>query len=67
VEKLVEGVATFKIAEERLNRHPRADEDRRPTEDIRVAVDDLTEWRHRDCSVPQTISRFVLRAKTCPS
>lgn len=39
--KLVQGLAAFQVIEQRLDRNPCADEDRRAPENVRVAVHDV--------------------------
>ena len=46
IEELVEGLSPFQIVEHRLNRHPRAAEDRHTPRDLRVAVDDRERIDH---------------------
>ena len=41
MEKLVERLARFQVIEERPDRDPRADEDRRASEDFGVALNDF--------------------------
>ena len=51
MDKFVEGLAAFQMIEERLNRHPRADKDRRSAEDVWIAVDDFVESHHMNRSI----------------
>src|SRR5208282_2966324 len=55
-QKLVERVAALQIVKQRSNRHPRADEDRRSSEDVGIAVDYLVTLGHR---VPFVFSQYA--------
>src|SRR5262249_15885266 len=48
----------FEIIEQRLDRHPRPDEHRRPTHNLRIAVHDFP-WTHDSASLPCIIPRVL--------
>ena len=43
------------MIEERLHRDPRADKDRGGTEDVWIALDDLTQLHHADLSMASLV------------
>ena len=48
IEELVEAVASFEVINQVAQRHSSADKDRRPAQDVTIAVDNECLFRHRE-------------------